>query len=496
MPFDSLYVGVSGLDAYQNQIDVISNNIANVNTTGFKGQDVTFQDLLYQTQSFGTAPTATKGGVNAQDVGYGVKVGSTDTNYAQGGLNTTGVNTDLALNGDGFFVLGNKDASGTPSYTRDGHFSLNQDGLLYDPTSGLAVQGYVADKNGKVNGTGVPTSMQIPIGLKSQAVGTGFGTKSGPVSDKNFDVSFGGNLDQTQYISAAANGTIPALTTISTTLYDSLGGAHLVGVAFSPAVSTSPTTGGATLPLQVLNAQGAAVTAATEWQYTISPTDGTNLGTNTGYAFFDTNGQFINTSATAKSNAGAGAPKTDVYTVGNKPNGATFGNQLTVASWNTPVGANNAQAITTLGGPIGLDFSNMTSLAGSPTPTTVSQNGYGQGTLSNITIGADGTIEGAFTNGQTQALGQIAIATFQNEQGLHRVGSSKFQASANSGLPQLGTAGGGRFGSVVAGSLEQANVSIADEFTKMISAQRAFQANSSSITTADQDLQTVIALKR
>ena len=492
MSFDSLFIGVTGLESYQTQIDVISNNIANVGTTGFKGQTVNFQDLLYQTQSFASASTQTRGGVNGQDIGLGVKVGSIATQFQQGGLNTTGVNTDLAINGDGFFVLRNKDGSGIPTYTRNGAFSLNQDGLLYDPSSGLAVQGYQASANGTITGTGVPQSLQIPLGLKSAAVGTGFGTQNGPTGDKVFDVAFGGNLDQTQYIIAASNAGVGATTTtISTTLYDSLGNAHLVNVAFIPAV-TGSTTNHQNLPATVVNAAGVAVTAATEWQYTVSPTDTSTITQNNGYVFFDANGQFINTTAgNGQPNAGLAAG------AGHRSNALAKiadGNQITVANWQF---GNNATAITTAGGPIGLDFSNVTSLSGASNPPNVlSQNGYPQGTLSNINIGQDGTIQGAFSNGQQQTLGRVALATFQNEQGLHREGSSQFSATANSGLAQVGTAANGRFGAIVSGSLEQSNVSIADEFTKLILAQRSFEANSRSITTADSDLQTVIALKR
>ena len=492
MSFDSLFIGVTGLESYQTQIDVISNNIANVGTTGFKSQRVNFQDLLYQTQQFASGSTQTRGGVNSQDVGLGVKVGSIDTQFQQGGLNTTGINTDLAINGDGFFVLRNKDGSGIPTYTRNGAFSLNQDGLLYDPSSGLAVQGYQANAQGVITGTGVPQSLQIPLGLKSAAVGTGFGAKAGPTSDKVFDVNFGGNLDQTQYIIAASNGGASATTTtISTTLYDTLGNAHLVNVAFKPAVSGA-TPAFQTLPAAVNNASGTAVTAATEWQYTITPTDGSTFGQKDGYVFFDQNGQFINTTA------GTGQPNAGLAAGAGHRNTATptlaDGNQITVTGWQT---GNNATTVATPGGPIGLDFSNLTSLSGASNPPNVlSQNGYPQGTLSNINIGQDGTIAGAFTNGQQGTLGRVAVATFQNEQGLHREGSSRFTASANSGMPQVGTGNSGRYGAIIAGSLEQSNVSIADEFTKMILAQRSFEANSRSITTADSDLQTVIALKR
>ncbi len=205
MAFDSLFVGVTGLEAYQNQIDVISNNIANVGTTGYKGQDVNFQDLLYQAQSFATAPTHTSGGVNGQDVGLGVKIGSIDTDFPQGGLQTTGVNTNLAINGDGFFILRAPNANSSPVYTRNGDFSLNANGLLYDPSSGMAVQGYTADANGTITQTGTPGDITIPLGLRSQAVGTGLNPnlKFGPTGDQVFDLAVGGNLDQTQWIKEA-----------------------------------------------------------------------------------------------------------------------------------------------------------------------------------------------------------------------------------------------------------------------------------------------------
>jgi flagellar hook protein FlgE len=504
MAFDSLFIGVTGLDAYQQQIDVISNNIANVGTTGFKGQNVNFQDLLYQTQQFSSAPSQTRGGINSQEVGLGVKVGSIDSDLSQGGLQTTGINTNLAINGDGFFVLGNTDGSGQAQYTRNGDFSINQNGILYDPSSGLAVQGFTANKSGVVNGTNTPGLLKIPLGLKSQAVGTGQGAKSGPTGDANFDVSFGGNLDQTQYITAATPGGAVALTTISTTIYDSLGGAHLVNVTFQPEV-TAGVAGGSALPLAVNNASGAAVTAATEWSYTITSTDGTTFNKAVGapgttsdaqFVYFDQNGQFINTANTSNN---GGAAVVGGHTTGTPPSAAQ-GNQLTIAQWSNSPGANNSVTTTTPppppAGPIGLDFSDMSSLAGQAAPNVVSQNGFAQGVLSNITIGQDGTISGAFTNGQSQTLGRVALATFQNEQGLTRGGGSSFLQSANSGLAQIGTGASGKFGQIISGSLEQSNVSIASEFTKMIVAQNAFAANSKSITTGDQDMQTVIGLIR
>ncbi len=236
----------------------------------------------------------------------------------------------------------------------------------------------------------------------------------------------------------------------------------------------------------------------------ISPTDGSDLGAGAGkgvlggFMYFDQNGQFINTSTASGTAADRGY---GAHVAAKPPSGGTIGDRYGRPSsrstqWNNRTPTTPRRPAAGLpGNAIGLDFSDMTSLAATATANTVSQNGYAPGLLSNITIAADGTINGAFTNGQITALGKVALANFQNEDGLTRIGNNQFTSSANSGLAQYGFAGTGSLGSVVAGALEQSNVSIADEFTKMILAQRSFEANSRSITTADQDLQTVIALK-
>lgn len=501
MPTDSFFTAVSGLDAYQNAIDVISNNIANVGTTGFKDQEITFQDLLYQSQAFASAPTTTSGGTDPQNIGLGVKTSSVSTDFSQGGLETTGINTDLAINGDGFFILKNLDGSGVPLYTRDGHFSLNSNGVLYDPASGLAVSGYEANALGAVVPNGNPGTITVPIGLQSQAVGTGFGAKVGPTGDVEFDAVFGGNLDMTNYLQANTAAAVPV--TISTTIYDSLGNSHLINITFTPvtsAVGLDPAT------TQVPNTQGVATSVGTEWSYSITGGTATDPLTaalaaepadeRSGYIYFDQNGQFINTSSDGGVNAPAPANATPTaattHAIGT-PGATVDGNLLTVTNWGAP--ANNSSPTTAAAAAaIALDFADMSSLAGSSTATTVSQNGYGEGTLSNITIGANGVITGAFTNGQQATLAQIALATFQNENGLERVGNSDFTETANSGLPQVNVPGTGQLGSLVSGSLEESNVDLSDEFVKMIEAQNAFTANSKSITVANQDLQTVIGL--
>jgi flagellar hook protein FlgE len=279
-------------------------------------------------------------------------------------------------------------------------------------------------------------------------------------------------------------------------VYDSLGGSHQVQITYQPNPPAADGGTGATLPALVNNTSGTAVTAATEWSYTVTATDGSENSANvpttvlgTGYIFFDQNGQFINTSSNA-------AGTSDTHNIGNAATTAD-GNLFTVTQWGSTANANNAQQ-TSQATPaaIGLDFSDMTSLATTATADTVSQNGYTAGTLSNIDISQSGTITGSFTNGQSTTLGALALANFQNEGGLTRIGNNQFTASPNSGDAQYGIGGTGTLGTVDSGALEQSNVSIASEFTKMILAQRAFEANGKSITTADQDLQTVIALKQ
>jgi flagellar hook protein FlgE len=571
MPFDSIFTGISGVDAYQAQIDQISNNIANVGTTGFKGQETTFQDLIYQTQRGAQAPQTTTGGVDAQQLGFGVQVAGVSTVFTQGGLETTGVSTNLAINGDGFFVLKNTDGSGATSYTRDGAFQINQNGLLYDPTSGLAVQGYTANSTGGIT-TGSPGNLTIPLGLKSKAVGTGLGTKTGPTGDTNFDVQLGGNLDQSAYITSATAVVAPA--TVSTTIYDSLGNAHLATISYIPvaptttsaSVSTGPNqytvtqTSTNALPVFVDNASGVSVQPASRYEIQVTFNDGTQFGGTTaatpglastsvdiGYAFFDNNGAFINTTSLAAGNLASASTVTTTTVVdtttnpptvtpttttgttngtayqapygiyassdpatksvgfagvvgahaqgvvpGTENGGQGYGDIINIAAFSNPNGqvpnqvTNNAQPVK-----IALDLSQVTALSGSPNATVVSQNGYAQGTLQNVTVGQNGTITGSFSNGQSTTLGQVALATFQNEQGLVRDGGSLFSASADSGSVQYGIAGQGKLGAIVSGSLEESNVSLADEFTKLIVAQNAFSANSKSITTANENFQTI-----
>jgi flagellar hook protein FlgE len=603
--FDSLYTGITGLNAYQSWIDMISNNIANVDTTGFKGQMMTFADLFYQNQSYASAPTNTSGGIDGQQLGYGTKVNTVDTLFGQGGLQTTGANTDMAINGDGFFILNNLQGNAIPTYTRDGHFQLNANGVLVDPATGLAVQGYEANSSGQVQ-YGATGNITVPLGLTMQATATGAGTKVGPTGDSVFDVAMGGNLDQTQWQqsflnSVGASATNGAPFTVTTTMYDSLGNSHQIELTYIPdttgavaatgvttdaggdltaaatvaaanptagtiniksngpgagtytvtdvngnattyAAGTQVTVDGATftlsspatatgtaatvvltaavngLPASVDNASGTGETPATRWRVVATSTDGTvfqtiakagsvsgggvvtgpSFGSGTtgtiGYVYFNQNGQFINSSSIESVAAGqslGAAAKAYLHTAGSTPS-LNQGNEFSVSAWG---GGVNNQASSAPPGTIAMGYWQDNSLAGSYTANVVSQNGFASGTLATFSVGADGTVTGAFTNGQQKTLAQLALARFQNEDGLQRVGGNQFEQTANSGLAQVGVAGTGVLGSIQDGALEQSNVSLSTEFTNLIVAQRAFEANTRGITTADQNLQTVINLR-
>jgi len=166
----ALFTAVTGLRAQQTKLDVVANNIANVNTTGYRSSRVLFQDLFSQTLSGGSAPTEANGGVNPRQIGLGVQIGTIDVNHGQGSLVTTGVNSDLAIQGNGFFVLSD---GITNVYTRDGSFSVNSFGDLLDPATGLRVQGYTADASGVIDAVnGVPGNIRIPLGASGIASAT------------------------------------------------------------------------------------------------------------------------------------------------------------------------------------------------------------------------------------------------------------------------------------------------------------------------------------
>jgi flagellar hook protein FlgE len=430
--YTSMFNGLSGLRANSVDLSVIGDNIANANTIGFKGNRVAFEDALGE--------SLIGSGANGGQVGLGVNVQAVQRILTQGSLANTGVATDLALKGEGFFILEGADGQ---SFTRNGQFTVDQDGRLVS-LSGDRVQGFQADATGQVGSS----FGDIVIGSVS----------SPPVATSELAIQ--GNLDSTGAVidpTLTFDPADPATFSFqnSTTVFDSLGNPIDIQLFY---VKTGPNT----------------------WDVR-AMTDGGNLAT--------------------------GTPGTLTELTGTPPIQLTFttDGRLDTVTGNTfsfdPLGATAGQSVTmNLGDPInpggGTGLGGLTQFAAPSAVSFVSQNGSAAGELANVRIEADGTITGVFTNGVSQPLGQIAVATFNAADQLERQGGNEYVVTGTSGQPNIGVAGTGGRGALVGGALEQSNVDVGDELVRMIIAQRSFQANSKIVSTADTLLGELINLKR
>jgi flagellar hook protein FlgE len=360
--------------------------------------------------------------------------------FTQGNLETTGRNTDLAIQGSSFFVL-KKDNQAF--YTRAGNFQVDANGTLVAP-DGYAVQGRNAT-NGKLNSS--VSDIKIPVLATSPANPTGKVSISGNVdaSATVFDKGTAQTLDPLDPAQRALPQNANSFKDMSITVYDSLGTKHELKMVM--------------------------------WK----------TGTNTWDWKFDPANMAI-------SNAGI----TEV--AGTHP--ITFAADGSVDTSNnfappeisfTPTSGANPVDIKI---DLGTGLNGLSQFAGSSTAVMRDQDGYTNGTLQGFNIDATGTIVGGFTNGITQVLGQIQLADFNNPEGLMRVGDNAYTTTSNSGAPVLGYAGEGSVSSIASGALEMSNVDLAQEFTNMIIAQRGFQANSRVISTTDQLMQDLVDLKR
>lgn len=411
-------IPLSGLTAESTALSAIANNLANQNTTGYKTMRVLFSDLFYQ-------GIGTTGAGDPVQLGAGTQVGSIPTTFNQGSVDPTGVKTDVAIQSDGFFVV---ERDGVVSYTRAGNFSQDKTGFLVT-SDGQQVLGYPA-VNGVVNNGQGLTPLQL-----------GSGTMSPPTPTGNVQLT--ANLD--------ASAKVGDTWSTPVTIYDSLGGTHVLSFNFQK-------------------------TGANAWSYTLTlpPGDFTVPVTNpvtppgqvaTGNLTFDGNGVLT-------------APAANItgITIPTLADGAT---NLTF-DWNILNGG----------------VPTLTQVAAPSSASTSRQDGSRSGSLATFTIGSDGTVTGSFTNGSTAALGQLALATFANTQGLQRMGTNNFSETLASGQAVVGVPGTGGRGTLSGGALELSNVDIATEFAKLIVAQRAFQANARAVTTFDEITQDTINLKR
>ncbi len=431
----SMYTGVTGLVTYSSEMSVVSNNLANVNTVGFKNTRSGFADLL----------SAQEGGV---DIGRGVRMDSALPSFAQGVYQATNSPSDLTIQGNGLFIV--KDSAGLPRYTRAGQFSLDKNKVLVS-AEGATVQGFPLNTNGQAVG-----------GLQNIDLGTGASILPKASTKMNLAV----NLDSTATTPTPTWAGVPpgvvgttdtvnnwyAAKNFATTVnvFDSLGQEHQLTFLFRTQ-QASPPAWDYVVVAPITDVQAAPV----------NPTD--LISVSAGTLKFNPNGT-LNTAASTIPN----------ITMNGLTNGAA----------NLQIPAAN------------MSFTGSTQVASASSLSASQTDGSAPGSLTGFSIDQQGVITGQYTNGGLMPLYQVALADFPGVERLSPAGGTLWAQSPKSGDPIIGTPGGGGFGTTLAGGLEQSTVDVAQEFVAMISAQRGFQANSRVITTADQMYDDVVNLKR
>ena len=460
----SLYSGVSGLQNHQVRMDVIGNNVSNVNTNGFKRGRVNFQDMISQQMSGAAKPTDELGGVNPKEVGLGMTIATIENVFTQGNLQTTGISTDLAIQGNGYFVM----KSGEESfYTRNGAFGLDSDGTLVNPANGMRVQGWMAeDINGQmmVRTAATPTDLIIPVGSKDPAKET---------TNVNFACNLNKNTPEILE-GASPEDIVKGTWGTEQKIYDSFGNEHMLSVSFTRVVG-NPNQWRAEVHVDPDNAD------FTQTRVGLGTTDGVE---NTFLVNFD--------------NFGALESVTDsAGNVSNLEGEIVLTTSFTVPDSNTDENGNPYRQTLNINlGTIGSFKDTITQSASKSTTKAFYQDGYTLGYLDNFKIDSSGIITGVYSNGTNRTIGQIAMATFANDRGLEKAGDNTYIESNNSGMARIGESGIAGKGTLMAGALEMSNVDLSEQMTDMIVTQRGFQANSKTIQTADTLLETVLSLKR
>jgi flagellar hook protein FlgE len=516
----SFSIPLSGLNAAQDQLTSVSNNLANINTDGYKDMNVSFADLFAQTG-------ATSGNGNPLQNGMGVVSSGTNSNFTEGNLNPTGTSSNMALSGNGFFVVQN--SSGSSNFTRSGDFTVNNAGYLITP-GGQLLLGYPAT-DGVVNTSAPLQPLQVGTGVTAPAHASTTVQITANLSSTTAVTTPSGALTPTYTTSTA----VPPITSASYSFgpTDTVDGSSTLTITSGATKITAPAAyPGESVSDYAAAIQGAVAAAGVSGitvsgvgnQLTISGPSGLTTGgtvqgdvggqvpTST-VQVFDSLGSphlltvdYIKT-ATNTWSYSVTVPSADVTTGGQGQTLVGSGTLVfnsagaltsasTVGPINIPSLADGAtpppMAITGLFGPGGSPTITQTASA-SATSTTVT-DGYPSGTLQTYAVQPDGTIAGTFSVGPTRALGQVAVASFANTQGLVNVGGTAYQATVASGTATIGLAGTGGRGTVVGGSVEQSNVDIATEFAKLIVAQQAYSANAKSITTFNQVSQATLAM--
>jgi flagellar hook protein FlgE len=567
----TLFTGLSGLDVNQTKLNVVGNNIANVNTVAFKASRALFKPQFYVTDSGGTPASGDFGGSNPSQRGLGAVIATIQKNFAPGAIEPTGKPTDLAVEGDGFFVV----QGSQQKFTRDGSFLMNEANQLVS-SSGDFVQGFGVDEEGNVI-AGQLSNITIPLGSLTRAQPTEAVAFQGNLN-ANGPIATGATvLNSVQlFDGSGAPGTAATAATALTNVRDAAGntlfatgdeltlagqrgGRSLSALTYTIADAATETLGdyaaflsqglgidpsvpvGALTPGVTVNGTGQLVVtgnggadnalslagsalSSTNTSFAMPFTEDTATSTATGesvytsFVAYDSLGTPITINMTAvleaRSDAGTtwryfatsgddtdaqvftpGAGPTDGMRIGTGTisfdgEGKISGNAGTTLT----VTRQNTGSATPLS--VAVDFSPMTSLTDTTSRLFGEADGSPIGTLDSFSIGADGTISGLFTNGLTSRLGQVAMATFDNAQGLVDQGGNMFVTGSNSGEPTISTPLTLGAGAIRSGALELSNVDLSEEFINLIIASTGFSASSRVISTSDQLLTELLNASR
>ncbi len=444
----SFNTAISGLNAAQSDLEVTANNIANVNTTGFKKSRTEFGDI-YATSALGSSSTA---------VGSGVILQAVTQQFNQGNMNFTSNTLDFGLSGEGFFILSPDATSSERIYSRAGAFGVNKDGAVVNAL-GQLMQVFPVNTDGTVTSTALSSTVALRL---PDSAGS-----PNPTSEIDLGVNLSSSADELDITQFDPDEPDTYSASTSVTVFDSLGEPHIAALYFVRDNNPAPTAVGG-IP----------------WSM---------------YTYID--GQRV------LLDDGAGGSIDHAY-FEFLPNGTLDPTTMVPTTFETlPLGPSIVSPISNslpawTGGPdpeqtflIDIANNSPTQYASPFTVNSLSQDGYAIGRLSGLDVSDDGVVRASYTNGQTVALGKIALARFSNTQGLSQIGNTAWAATTESGEPLVGEAGTSSFGTIRSGALELSNVDLTAELVGLITAQRNFQANAKSIETANAITQSIINIR-
>jgi len=551
----ALTAAVSGLQAHQKMLDVTGNNLANINTTAYKASSINFSELLSETISNASQPTSDVGGTNPLQIGSGVGIGTISRNMSQGNIVSTGNPLDLALEGEGYFVLSDGQRN---VYTRAGSFAVDADSYLVDPATGYRLRriGIKGETDGfQISGD---SNVRIPYDVGIPASATTEIIVSGNLSaDDKFDVAqthvINSNIEYTYNTNSMATVSteIDQLDQFSGTLTSgtiTISGYHQDGTAFDSgltlAVDGTTTLGDLIdhLNTNVLNGSTASLSngqivitddtsgysksdmtlsyagdgSLTLPAYFEIDTVGGDETKNFNITIYDSQGgEHVLSGAFVRTNTNNAWDIVLTSVTGNITEITMDNRRIDGLAFNADNGsfngitgsdisqfeisfAHNPLVPQTIDLNLGTKgkLDGLTQFAGNSTAVARDQDGYGAGNLSTVRVDNEGTAIGTFSNGIKKNIASVQLALFQNTAGLEAVGNNYYIPSANSGEAIATKAMSGGAGSIQGGALEKSNADVATEFATMIKAQNGYQANARAITVANDILRELTNLIR